>query len=219
MAISTPTWYSPPSPPSLTSDQDAPYDLNTEAFGSAFPYTTCTIPQMESIYTIPPYPSPYLDTIDVSMVPELEQSISTDSRNYGSERNDMINELSSELKRGQNRASRERKPKSQGSRTRETSHDSTDSVTEKTPAQKMRRLVQNRVSQRNFRKRQANERQRLEDQVKMLSTELHNLGDMYQDLLSRYEQAQSEKLSSSELVGGWVGGAGTLNQFNLAGLE
>ncbi|TGO50495.1 hypothetical protein BCON_0182g00090 [Botryotinia convoluta] len=220
MAISTPIWYSSPSPPSLTFDQDAPCDLNTEAFGPAFPYTTCTIPQTESIYTIPPYPSPYLDTIDVSMVPELEQSISTEeSRNYGSERNEMINELSSELKRGQNRASRERKPKSQGSRTRETSHDSTDSVTEKTPAQKMRRLVQNRVSQRNFRKRQANERQRLEDQVKMLSTELHNLGDMYQDLLSRYEQAQSEKLSSSEIVGGWVGGGGTLNQFNLGGLE
>ncbi|KAF7909731.1 uncharacterized protein EAF01_003449 [Botrytis porri] len=220
MAISTPIWYSPPSPPSLAFDQDAPCDLNTEAFGSGFPYTTCTIPQTESIYTIPPYPSPYLDTIDVSMVPELEQSISTKkSRNYGLERNEMINELSSELKRGHNRASRERKPKSQGSRTRETSHDSTDSVKEKTPAQKMRRLVQNRVSQRNFRKRQANERQRLEDQVKMLSTELHNLGDMYQDLLSRYEQAQSEKLSSSKLVGGWVGGGGTLNQFNLGGLE
>ncbi|TGO13084.1 hypothetical protein BTUL_0077g00370 [Botrytis tulipae] len=220
MAISTPIWYSPPSPPSLTFDQDAPCDLNTEAFGSAFPYTTCSIPQTESIYTIPPYPSPYLDSIDVSMVPDLEQSISTEeNRNYGSERNEMINELSSELKRGQNRASRERKPKSQGSRTRETSHDSTDSVTEKTPAQKMRRLVQNRVSQRNFRKRQANERQRLEDQVKMLSTELHNLGDMYQDLLSRYEQAQREKLSSNELVGGWIDGAGTMNQFNLGGLE
>ncbi|KAM0158291.1 hypothetical protein ACHAQE_002351 [Botrytis cinerea] len=220
MAISTPIWYSPPSPPSLTFDQDAPCDLNTEAFGSAFPYTTCTIPQTENTYAIPPYPSPYLDTIDVSMVPELEQSISTEkSRSYESERNEMINELSSESKRGQNRASRERKTKSQGSRTRETSHDSTDSLTEKTPAQKMRRLVQNRVSQRNFRKRQANERQRLEDQVKMLSTELHNLGDMYQDLLSRYEQAQREKLSSSELVGGWVDGVGTLSQFGLGGLE
>lgn len=82
-----------------------------------------------------------------------------------------------------------------------------------------RRLVQNRVSQRNFRKRQANERQRLEDQVKMLSTELHNLSDMYQDLLARYEQAQREKSSSSELIGGWADGVRTLNQFNLGGLE
>lgn len=72
--------------------------------------------------------------------------------------------------------------------------------------------MQNRVSQRNFRKRQANERQRLEDQVKMLSTELHNLSDMYQDLLSRYEQVQREKSSSSDLIGGWMDGAGTLEQ-------
>ena len=82
-----------------------------------------------------------------------------------------------------------------------------------------RRLVQNRVSQRNFRRRQANERQRLEDQVKMLSIELHDLNDMYQDLLGRYEQVQREKSSSSELIGGWMDGAGTLNQFNLGGLE
>lgn len=79
--------------------------------------------------------------------------------------------------------------------------------------------MQNRVSQRNFRKRQANERQRLEDQVKMLSTELHNLNDMYQDLLNRYEQVQRDKSSSSELIGGWMDGAGRLNQFNPGGLE
>lgn len=79
--------------------------------------------------------------------------------------------------------------------------------------------MQNRVSQRNFRKRQANERQRLEDQVKMLSTELHNLNDMYQDLLNRYEQVQRDKSSSSELIGEWMDGAGSLNQFNPGGLE
>ncbi|ESZ96574.1 hypothetical protein SBOR_3076 [Sclerotinia borealis F-4128] len=217
MPISTPIWYSSPSPTPMTFDQDVPCDLDTGVFQSAYPYTTCMIPQTENSYTIPPYPSPYLDTIDISTVPELDQSISTENsrRGFGSEGNEMIDEISTELERSQNRASRERKPKAQGSRTRETSHDSVDSVTEKTPAQKMRRLVQNRVSQRNFRKRQANERQRLEEQVKVLSTELHNLGDMYQDLLSRYEQAEREKSSSSELIGGWMDGARTLNQFNL----
>lgn len=221
MAISAPIWYSPPSPIPLTFDQDTSCDLGTNAFESAFPYTTCTIPQTESIYTIAPYPSPYFDAIDTSMVPELDQSISTENNraSFEPERNEMNEEMSIETKRRQYRASRDRKPKSLGSRTRETSHDSADSVTEKTPAQKMRRLVQNRVSQRNFRKRQANERQRLEDQVKMLSTELHNLSDMYQDLLARYEQAQREKSSSSELIGGWADGVRTLNQFNLGGLE
>ncbi|KAI9649301.1 hypothetical protein NHQ30_001873 [Ciborinia camelliae] len=222
MAISAPIWYSPSSPVPMIFDQDVPCDMNTDAFESAFPYTACMIPQAESTYTIPPYPSPYLDTNDTSMVPELDQSVSTENSrgSFGSKRNEMIEEMSTEKKRSQNRAPRERKPKSQGSRTRETSHDSADSVTEKTPAQKMRRLVQNRVSQRNFRKRQANERQRLEDQVKMLSTELHNLSDMYQDLLSRYEQAQREKSSSSELIKGWMDDAGTWNQFNhLGGLE
>ncbi|KAB8296001.1 hypothetical protein EYC80_008815 [Monilinia laxa] len=212
MAISTSIWYSPPSPNSVTFDQDAPCDLNTDVFQSAFPYTTCIIQQADSTYTIPPYPSPYLDTIDMPMAPELDQSTSTkhSGRIVGSEINDMIEDMPNGSKRSQNRAARERKPRSQGSRTRETSHDSADSISEKTPAQKMRRLVQNRVSQRNFRKRQANERQRLEDQVKLLSTELHNLSDMYQDLLSRYEQVQREKSSSSELVGGWMDGAGTL---------
>ncbi|RAL68483.1 hypothetical protein DID88_007211 [Monilinia fructigena] len=137
MAISTPIWYSPPSPNSMTFDQDAPCDLNTDAFQSAFPYTTCMISQA--------------DTGEI----------------IGSETNDMIDDVPNRSQRSQNRAARERKPKSQSSRTRETSHDSADSISEKTPAQKMRRLVQNRVSQRNFRKRQANERQRLEDQVKM----------------------------------------------------
>lgn len=59
------------------------------------------IPQTESTYTIPLYPSPYLDTIDASMVPELDQSISTDNSqgSFGSERNEMIDEMSTEMVR------------------------------------------------------------------------------------------------------------------------
>ncbi|QSZ37203.1 hypothetical protein DSL72_009297 [Monilinia vaccinii-corymbosi] len=221
MAISTPTWYSPPTPNSMIFDQDAPCDLNTDAFQPAFPYAACMIPRIDSRYAIPPYPRPYIDTLDMCMVPELDQSIAAENgrRSFGSERNEMVEACATESQRSPNRASRERNPKSQGSRTRETSHDSVDSASAKTPAQRMRRLVQNRVSQRNFRKRQANERQRLEDQVKMLSTELHNLSDMYQDLLGRYEQAQCEKSSCSELIGGWVDGPETLNPFDHGGLE
>jgi hypothetical protein len=84
-----------------------------------------------------------------------------------------------------------------------------------------RRLVQNRVSQRNFRKRQANERMRLEEQVKMLSSELHNLSDAYQDLLGRFEQVHRENsVANSEVISSWMGDSSNMGPFNMAtGLE
>jgi hypothetical protein len=96
------------------------------------------------------------------MVPQLAQSISTDEghRDVSSERGEEIEaelartvSLSTVLQtqfttkrttnniqkgsRSSQRKPREKKSVAQGVRTRETSHDSTDSVSEKTPAQKM----------------------------------------------------------------------------------
>jgi hypothetical protein len=120
------------------------------------------IPPMESTYSIPPYSTRYMATVNMPMVPQLAQSISTDEghRDVSSERGEEIeaelartvgssmvlqtqittNQTTNNIQKrssGSQRKPREKKSVAQGVRTRETSHDSTDSVSEKTPAQKM----------------------------------------------------------------------------------
>ncbi|PQE33641.1 YAP5 and YAP7 protein [Rutstroemia sp. NJR-2017a WRK4] len=226
MAIASPMWFSPQSS-SVSVDRELPGDMSgMDSFESGYSYPMDSmIPPMQSTYSIPPYSTRYISTMNMPMVPQLAQSISTDDghRDVSSERGE---EIEAELARTKGSRSSQRKPRekksvAQGVRTRETSHDSTDSVSEKTPAQKMRRLVQNRVSQRNFRKRQANERMRLEEQVKMLSSELHSLSDAYQDLLRRFEQVHRENsVANSEVISSWMGDSGSMGPFNMTtGLE
>ncbi|KAM3083842.1 hypothetical protein ACMFMG_002048 [Clarireedia jacksonii] len=225
MAIASPMWFSPQLP--VPVDREVPCDVSgMDSFESGYSYPMDSMmPPMESTFPIPPYPTRYMAAMNMPMEPQFAQSISTDEghRDVSSERGEEIEAELAQTKRsrGSQRKPREKKSVAQGVRTRETSHDSTDSVSEKTPAQKMRRLVQNRVSQRNFRRRQANERLRLEEQVKMLSSELHILNDAYQDLLGRFEQVRrGNSVANSDMISSWMGDSGTIGQFNMAaGLE
>jgi len=97
-------------------------------------------------------------------------------------------------------------PSRQGSEDKQStpgSPDSDDNKTEKTPAQKMRRLIQNRISQRNFRQRQASRRHKLEEQVE----ELQKRNKMYEDLLMKYEQMLRASSDSNGSAGSHAGGA------------
>jgi len=188
---------------SITCDPSFQYEYPSEL---PFPHdTSCPLDPVLSN----PYPTRYPSTSNVR-ASEIESSIENGSRGSTVDLSGTEVQSQEVRRRAQTldaqRTTRQRRALTNEEVKRELSHDSIDSI-ERTPAQKMRRLVQNRVSQRNFRKRQQNQRERLEQQVKSLSAELEEMRKLYGDLMGRYEQAR-RGTSESSIEGSSGGGGG-----------